>query len=125
MRIRFSLGTRLFKAKRYDEAIPMFQQAQADGRHRADSRLYLGRCFHEKGFDAQAVEILSSALDDVESKTGDMAKDLSYWLARAQEADGNPEDARNTYGHLIQLDYNYRDARKRLEALTVADEGAA
>lgn len=125
MRIRFSLGTRLFKAKRYDEAIPMFQQAQSDGRHRADSRLYLGRCFHEKGFETQAVEILSSALDDVESKTGDMAKDLSYWLARAQEAAGKPEDARNTYGHLIQLDYNYRDARKRLEALSAADEGAA
>lgn len=117
LKVRFNLATRLFQAKQFDEAIPLFQQTQADGRHKAESQAHLGRCFLEKGFHTQAVDTLRAALEAVESATSEAAKELSYWLARALEADNRVDDAREAYGHLIQTDYNYRDARKRLEAL--------
>ena len=120
IRIRFELAKRLFKAKLYDEAIPLFQQTQNEGRHRTESRLHLGRCFIEKGFAAQAVSILSTAMETLENKMDDTAKDLNYWLGRALEADGQIPEAKKAYGQLIQLDYNYRDARARLEAIQSA-----
>ena len=44
-------------------------------------------------------------------------------LARGLEASHHEEDARKVYGHLIQIDYNYADARQRLEKLVAGDEG--
>jgi len=120
MRVRFELGTRLFKSKQYDEAIPLFQQAQSDGRHRNESKLYLGRCFLEKGFAAQAVDTLRAGIEQLEVKTDETALELNYWMARGLESDGQTAEARKVYGHLIQLDYNFRDARQRLEALSAA-----
>ncbi len=58
VRVRFMLATRLFAAKRFDEAIPLFQQTQSDGRCRGESRLYIGRCFYEKKFYDQALVTL-------------------------------------------------------------------
>jgi len=122
-RVRFELALRMFKSKMFDEAIPLFQQSQADGRHRNESRLYIGRCFLEKGFAAQAVDTLRSAIEQLELKTDETARELNYWMARALEADGKADEARKTYGQLIQLDYNFRDARTRLEALTAGGKG--
>lgn len=124
MRLRFQLATRLFKAKEYDEAIPLFQQAQSDGRHRVECRVYLGRCFLEKGFSDQAVETLRAALAEMETTSTDAAKELQYWLGRAYEVAGQNDDAKKTYGQLIQLDYNFKDARKRLEAIAAAGRQA-
>ncbi|HVP13123.1 MAG TPA: hypothetical protein VMV94_18250 [Phycisphaerae bacterium] len=123
MRIRYMLATRLFAAKRYDDAIPLFQQAQADARCRGDSRLYIGRCFYEKKFYDQAVSSLRKASEELESKDNPLAMELSYWLARSLEASDKPEEAREIYGHLIQLDYNYQDARQRMEKLGAANGG--
>lgn len=120
MRVRFELATRYFKAQQFDDAIPLFQQSQADGRHRNESKLYIGRAFLEKGLPAQAVDILRAAIEQLEMKTDETAKELNYWLARSFEADGQVAEARKTYGQLIQLDYNFRDARQRLEALSAA-----
>ena len=46
-----------------------------------------------------------------------MAKELLYWLGRAQADSGEAAAAAKTYGHLLQLDYNYRDVRSRIEDL--------
>jgi hypothetical protein len=51
-----------------------------------------------------------------------VAFDLNYWLARALEADGAVEEAKRVYGHVIQLDYNFRDARERMEKLVAESE---
>ncbi len=122
MRIRFLLATRYFAAKRYDEAIPVFQQAQSDGRCGNESRLYIGRCFFEKKFFDQAVGTLHKTLSELPATDSPLAMALNYWLARSLEASDNLEDAKNAYGNLIQLDYNYLDARQRLEKLVAASE---
>ncbi|MFQ5430747.1 MAG: tetratricopeptide repeat protein [Phycisphaerae bacterium] len=122
LRVRFQLGVRYFQARRYDDAIPLFQQARADARVRAESRLYIGRCFYEKHFYDQAIEVLRRALDELEDRRGGLALALNYWLARSLEASGDREGAQKTYGFLIQLDYNYRDARRRMERLVAGEE---
>ncbi len=122
LKIHFLLGSRLFTARRFDDAIPLFQHSQVDGRCRFESRLYLGRCFLEKGFSDQAVGTLRSALEEVESVSSKMALELQYWLARGLEAANQLSEARKTYGDLIQLDYNYRDARRRLEKLAPPEQ---
>lgn len=122
IRIRFMLATRFFAAKRYDDAIPLFQHAQSDGRCRTESRLYIGRCFYEKKFYDQAVGTLQKAVEEHESTDNPLAKELRYWLGRSLEALDRRDEAKEVYGHLIQLDYNYQDARQRLEKLAAGDK---
>ncbi|GMU34050.1 MAG: hypothetical protein AMXMBFR20_19220 [Planctomycetia bacterium] len=117
MKHKFQLGVRLFKANRFDEAIPLFQLSQMDGRSKHESRLYLGRCFFEKNFMEQAVSTLSTAIEGIDVETGKLATELNYWLGRGLEQLQRFDEARKVYGHLIQIDYNYRDARQRLQKL--------
>ncbi len=116
-RLKFELAARLFQARRFDDAIPLFQQSQLDGRLRGESRLFIGRCFYEKNFGDQAVRVLRQATEELDAETGKLPLELNYWLARSLEKTGQVAEARKVYGHLIQIDYNYRDARQRLERL--------
>ncbi len=119
MRVRFQYGLRLFQAGKYDEAIPVLQEARSDPKARTHCNLYIGRCFFEKGYHSQAVETLQEAIRTHESPDDDLGKEMHYRLGRAYEADGRVDDALKTYGQLIQWDYNYRngEVRKRLDAL--------
>jgi tetratricopeptide (TPR) repeat protein len=118
LRLKFKLGSALFEAGEYDEAIPILQAARTDPRSRHRAAFLIGRAFLEKQNPAQAIAVLREAIEHYEL-TDDFSKDLLYWLGRAYEAAGNAEEAKGTYGKLLREDYNYRDgdARKRLEAL--------
>jgi tetratricopeptide (TPR) repeat protein len=119
MRIRYQYGQRLFRARRFDDAIPVLQEARSDPKTRGFCNLYIGRCFFEKGYHSQAVDTLQEAIQAHEPPDDELGKQLNYRLGRAYEADGRTEDALKTYGQLIQWDYNYRngEVRKRLDAL--------
>ncbi|MCK6456471.1 MAG: hypothetical protein L6Q92_08075 [Phycisphaerae bacterium] len=120
-RWRFELARRFFECGKFDDAIPVFQQAQADIRRRDEARLYVGRCFFEKKFYPQAADVLTAAQRDHEIPDDAVGKELFYWLGRTHEAAGQPAEAVRVYGQLIQFDYNYRDARQRLERLNVSN----
>ncbi len=122
MRLRYELGVRLFEMGRIDDAIPVFQQAQSEPKRRDHARLYIGRCFYEKKFYAQAENVFRQTLGEHELKNDEVGKELQYWLARALDAAGKSAEAGGVYGQLIQIDYNYRDARLRFEKLN--DGGA-
>lgn len=117
-RAKFELGIRRFHAGQFDEAIPLFQVARNDPKNRAASEMYLGRCFFRKGYHSQAISALKEAIQGHEFPDDDMAKTMMYWLGRAQEAAGDSEAARTTYGNILRLDYNYSDVRARLDALS-------
>lgn len=117
-RVRFDYGVRNFQAGRFDEAIPLFQSARADPKNRATCGMYLGRCFFRKGYHAQAIAALQETLDEYEFHDDNLGKSMIYWLGRAQEASGDIQNARNTYGKILQLDYNYSDIRARLDKLS-------
>ncbi|MBU0637559.1 MAG: hypothetical protein KKB50_01740 [Planctomycetes bacterium] len=118
LRLKFRLGSVLFRSRRFDETIPVLQAAQADPKNRMSCALLIGRSFYEKEAFTQAREVLSEALDDYEL-TDDLSKALTYWLGRAYEAEGLKQEARATYGKLLRQDYDYAkgDARQRHESL--------
>jgi tetratricopeptide (TPR) repeat protein len=119
LRVRYQYGLRLFKAGRHDEAIPVLQEARNDPKIRSTCNLYIGRCFFEKGYHAQAIDILKEAARTHEPPDDDLGKDLLYRLGRAHEAAGQKEEALKIYGQIIQWDYNYRngEVRKRIDDL--------
>jgi tetratricopeptide (TPR) repeat protein len=114
LRMKYEYGRRLFQARRFDEAIPLFQQARSEPKVRYVCTLHLGRCFFEKGLFAQSTGILKEAVDAYELTEDETAKELNYWLARSLESEGKVEDAHKVFGKLVQIDYNYRDVRDRL-----------
>lgn len=122
LRLKFKAGQTLFKARRYDEAIPILQQAQADPRSRIRCELLIGRCFLEKGMPQQAVEILKEALAAHETSGDDMHKELLWYQGQSLEAAGISGEATATYNKLLRLDYTYADGevRRRMEALGAA-----
>ena len=117
-RAKFELGVRRFRAGQFDDAIPLLQSSRNDPKNRAASDMYLGRCFFRKGYHTQAINALKEATGEYEFSDDDLAKTMQYWLGRSQEASGEAEAARATYGALLRLDYNYSDVRARLDALT-------
>lgn len=122
-RLRFDFAVRLFRGRKFDEAIPEFQAARADPKVRVQADLHIGRCFFEKKFASQAVGTLSQAIESYEFPDDSTAKELRYWLGRSQEAEGRNAEALERYGQILQLDYNFRDVRDRLERLRKESSG--
>jgi len=127
MRIRYQYGQRLFKAGRFDEAIPVLQEARSDPKTRYQCALYIGRCFFQKGYAAQAAETFREAIDTYEMPNDEMGRELHYWLGRSYESEGRLDDALKTYGQIIQWAYNYRDGdvRKRIDRLRGQGEASS
>ncbi|MCH8966610.1 MAG: hypothetical protein IID43_02945 [Planctomycetes bacterium] len=121
-RFKFEYGVRCFRAGRFDDAIPLFQNARSDPKNRTSCGLYLGRCFYRKGYHSQAIDALEMAIGQYEIPDDDLAKNLHYWLARACQDGGKIQDAQKTYGKILQMDYNYRDVRARLDGLPASGD---
>jgi len=113
LRLKFRLGSALFRTGEYDEAIPVLQGAQGDPRNRTRALLMLGRCFHEKGLPGEAVEILKEALETYEMQGDETHKELLYRLGVAHKAVGNKDEAKAALGKLLRQDYNYADGQAR------------
>jgi tetratricopeptide (TPR) repeat protein len=116
-RVRYEYASRLFQARKFDDAIPLFQTARADAKNRTRCDVYLGRCFFEKGYYDQAVPTLTKAIAAHEIPDSEDGKAMMYWLGRCQEAKGAVDEALGSYGQLLELDYNYRDVRDRMDGL--------
>ena len=116
-RIKFEFAVRQFRGGRLDDAIPLFQAARANAKNRTACSVYLGRCFFRKKFYSQAISTLEGEIKTYELADDGMAKTMLYWLGRSQEDSGDRPAAKDTYGKILQIDYNYKDVRARLEGL--------
>ena len=116
-RMKYEYGIRLMRAKQFDEAIPMFQEAQKDPRHRIAATNNIGLCFFLKGWHSDAVDIFQQAIDAYEIKDDGLAKDLRYNLARSFEEQGKAGEALEIYRKLAQLDFGFKDVRQRVDKL--------
>ncbi len=121
-RMKYELGLRLMINRKYDEAIGILQQAQQDPRHKISAMDKTGMCFFFKGWYTDAADIFSQALDLCQTKDSPLAKEIRYNLARSYEEQGKNEEALEIYRKLVQLDYNYKDANRRVSALRQAAE---
>jgi len=117
LQVKYEYGIRLVRNKRYDDAIPVFQEAQKDPRHKIAAMDRIGLCFFMKGWFADAIDLFNQAINLYEIKDDGVAKELRYNLARSYEEQGDMEKALEIYRKIAQLDFAYRDVRQRVDKL--------
>ena len=113
--VKYELGTRMLIAGRLDDAIASLQQAQRDPKRRISAMTYLGQAFEKKGWHREAVETYQKALES--SPSEGRAKEIHYNLAESLAAMGEKAKALEHFSIVAQMDYNFRDARNKVEAL--------
>ena len=117
LKAKYEYGVQLVKNKQYNEAIPLFQEAQKDPRRKIAAMDKIGFCFFKKGWFADAIDVFNQAIETYEIKDDTIAKDLRYNLARAHEENKNTEKALELYRKLAQLDFSYKDVSQRVDKL--------
>ena len=115
--LKYEYAQRLLLGRMYDEAIPFFQEARNDPRHRIAALNGIGQCFFRKEWYADAAETFEQALKIVDNKEGAIAKELRYNLGCAYEGDENMEQALACFRKVAQIDFNYKDVKQRVDAM--------
>jgi len=119
---KYEYGLRLLQNQRYNEAIPLFQEAQKDPRRKISAMSKIGSCFFMKGWYPDAIEVFTRAIDAHEIKDDGLAKELRYNLARAYEEQGQNEKALEGYRRIAQLDFGYKDVSTRVDRLRASSD---
>jgi tetratricopeptide (TPR) repeat protein len=122
LQFKYEYGLRLVRNKQYDEAIPLFQEAQKDPGHKISALDKIGLCFFMKGWFRDAVDVFSQAIESYRIKDDDTAKELRYNLARAYQEQGDNEKALEIYRKIAQLDFAFKDVRRRVDKLRNLDK---
>jgi tetratricopeptide (TPR) repeat protein len=117
LKVKYEYGLRLVYNQKYDEAIPMLQEAQKDPRHKIPAMSKIGLCFFMKGWFADAEDIFTRAIDSYEIKDDDIAKELRYNLARSFEEQGKKAEALDIYRKIAQVDFGFKDVSQRVDRL--------
>jgi hypothetical protein len=126
MSLKYEYGRRLFANQKYDDAIPMLQQAQNDPKNRLRAQNLLGQAFFGMGFHDEAVDTFRRAIGEMEATGNDLSKELYYHLGRALEEQGENKEADEAFSQVLQWDFNYRDVRDRIKKLRERrDDGEA
>jgi len=114
---KYEYAIRLVRDEKYNEAIPLFQEAQKDPRRKIASMSQTGYCFFMKGWLADAIDVFTKALESHELRDDATGKELRYNLALAYEQQGDTEKALEIYRKIAQLDFAYKDVSQRVDKL--------
>ncbi|MGA2172855.1 MAG: tetratricopeptide repeat protein [Sedimentisphaerales bacterium] len=117
LKAKYEYGALLVRNKKYDEAIPLLQEAQRDPRNKIAAMDKIGLSFFMKGWFADAADLFTQALDSYEIKDDDIAKELRYNLGRCFEELGDKAKALDVYRKIAQLDFGYKDVAGRVDRL--------
>lgn len=122
MKVKYELATRYMKVRKWALAIPLFQQSRGDPRVKGESLVNLGKCFYYDGKIPLAIRQFEAAFAEItfEDKP-DVYKDVYYSAAVLYEKQKNVKAAEDCYQKVLEVDYAFRDAVKRLNALQGAD----
>jgi len=115
--LKYEYALRLVKNKQYNEAIPLFQEAQKDPRRKIAALNQIGSCFSMKGWLADAIDIYTRAIESYEIKDDATGKELRYNLACAYEQQGDKDKALEIYRKIAQSDFSYKDVSQRVDKL--------
>lgn len=113
--IRFELGRRQLIAGQVDEAIASLQQAQRDPRRHVQAMILLGQAFLRKGWLHEASDTYERVQDAEMNE--DRRKEVLYYLGEVKEKMEEFPKAIEVFSQVAQMDFNYKDARARVEAL--------
>lgn len=113
--LKYELGRRQFIAGQYDDAIGSLQQAKRDPKHRLQAMNQLGLAFFRKGWNTEAVETFTDALQGELPES--RQKELRYNLAQVYQAMGRKPEAMAQLSEVAQMDFNFKDVREQVERL--------
>jgi len=117
LKAKYEYAVRLARNKKYNEAIPLLQEAEKDPRRKIASMNQIGVCFFMKGWFGDAIDVLNKAIEAYQIKDDATAKELRYNLARAHEEKGETEKALEIYRRIAQTDFSYKDVSQRVDKL--------
>jgi len=115
--LKYEYAVRLVGNGQYNEAIPLFQEAQKDPRRKIAALNQIGFCFSMKGWLADAIDVYTQAIESYEIKDDAVGKELRYNLARAYEKQGDKDKALDIYRKIAQSDFAYKDVSQRVDKL--------
>lgn len=115
--VKYEYALRLLRNEQYNEAIPLFQEAQKDPRRKIAALNQIGFCFSMKGWLADAIDVYTQAIESYEIKNDATGKELRYNLARAYEQQGDTDKALEIYRKIAQSDFAYKDVSQRVDKL--------
>ena len=114
---KYDYALRLLRNEQYNEAIPLFQEAQRDPRRKIPAMNQIGFCFSRKGWLADAIDVYNQAIESYEIKNDATGKELRYNLALAYEQQGDADKALEIYRKIAQSDFSYKDVSQRVDKL--------
>ena len=118
MDVKYELAQRLMQIKKFQAAIPLLQKATQSPKHKAKAYVGLGRAFIQDKKLSLARGQFERAIPDLNSETDpDTFIDAHYLLGRVCEELGETEKAEDYYGEVLVHNYEYKDAKDRLERL--------
>lgn len=116
--IKMELAKLVMQLQEWARAIPLLQKASQDPRMKTKALVLLGKCFMYDNKLPLAKGQFERAVPDLNFETDpDTYREAHYLLARACEETGDTEKAMHYYGEVLVVDYDYKDARERLEKL--------
>jgi tetratricopeptide (TPR) repeat protein len=115
--LRYELGVRQYRKSLIDDAIVSLQISSRDPKNRIRALNVLGQCFVKQKFLREAQSQFETAIQQYDLTSDPMAKELRYNLAMCFEMQGKLQQAADWYSDIVQQDYQYRDAAKRLNAI--------
>jgi len=113
----YDLGIAFKEMGLLDEAIAEFQKALRSPDARLRTSEALGSSFFDKGQFAVAEAILRRAVDGLAGQD-DEKIGLLYWLGRALEAEGRPQEAQPYYRRALAVDIHFMDLAERLRGIS-------
>ena len=124
LKMKFELGNRFIRLKKYAQAIPLLQVCIKDQRLETGALTALGKCFLAEKKNKLAMRQFEKAVETVDVlEEPDLFKESHYWLARLLTEAGDQTAAEHSYTEVLAVDYEYKDALARMEALSEQDEG--
>lgn len=118
LRLKAELANRFVLTGKTSLAIPLYQQAAKDPRLEALILVSLGKCFlKEKKNDLAEFQFKKAVVKLNPQDHLKVLLECRYYLGRLSEEAMRTEDAISNYNEVIALEYDYKDARERLEKL--------
>jgi tetratricopeptide (TPR) repeat protein len=115
---KFQLGVRLYKARKYQDAIRVLQEARGDPKHKGMVLFYLGVCFEAIKQYKLALTHYEESLDHMGDREADYRKQAMYRAGCvAMDRVKDYEKADKHLGALAGLDFSYKDVGERLDKL--------
>ncbi|MEM9400730.1 MAG: hypothetical protein AAF984_11030, partial [Verrucomicrobiota bacterium] len=114
---QFEFGEALFKASRFQEAIPVLQKALKQPNVRIKALNMMGLCFWkgEKRMLDFAEKQFRSAAEEIPGMD-DLKKEIIYNLGCVLEEAGKNDDSLEQFKEIYDVDMQYKDVAQRVES---------